>query len=144
MSVEDLYIIILYIINIEFWRQRTDHYENWKGKSKKKQSHKEEEEEKIKNVVDYTGHLALQGYWRVREKDGLNGGQSGAVAGFLRVLRFPLPIFIPPISPKSPSPLIRSRYNRPVMVAVPKVPQHELKKKNGLNILVGPLFERDR
>jgi hypothetical protein len=26
-------------------------------------------------------------------------GQSGAEAGFLRVLRFPLPIFIPPISP---------------------------------------------
>jgi hypothetical protein len=26
-------------------------------------------------------------------------GQSGAGAGFLRVLRFPLPIFIPPIAP---------------------------------------------
>jgi hypothetical protein len=31
------------------------------------------------------------------------GGQSGAGAAFLRVLRFPLPIFIPPISPQSPS-----------------------------------------
>jgi hypothetical protein len=29
------------------------------------------------------------------------GGQSGAGAGFLRVLRFPLPIFIPPHSPSS-------------------------------------------
>jgi hypothetical protein len=29
------------------------------------------------------------------------GGQSGAGAGFLRVLRFPLPIFIPPNSPSS-------------------------------------------
>jgi hypothetical protein len=29
-----------------------------------------------------------------------NYGQSGAGAGFLRVLRFPLPIFIPPIAPK--------------------------------------------
>jgi hypothetical protein len=29
------------------------------------------------------------------------GGQSGAGADFLRVLRFPLPIFIPPISPSS-------------------------------------------
>jgi hypothetical protein len=28
------------------------------------------------------------------------GGQSGAGAGFLRVLRFPLPIFIPPIATK--------------------------------------------
>jgi hypothetical protein len=32
---------------------------------------------------------------------GICGGQSGAGAGFLRVLRFPLPIFIPPISPSS-------------------------------------------
>jgi hypothetical protein len=30
------------------------------------------------------------------------GEQSGAGAGFLRVLRFPLPIFIPPVSPQSP------------------------------------------
>jgi hypothetical protein len=34
------------------------------------------------------------------------GGQSGAGEGFLRVLRFPLPIFIPPIAPQSPSPII--------------------------------------
>jgi hypothetical protein len=32
---------------------------------------------------------------------GICGGQSGAGAGFLRVLRFPLPIFIPPNSPSS-------------------------------------------
>jgi hypothetical protein len=38
-------------------------------------------------------------------------GQSGAGAGFLRVLRFPLPIFIPPISPQTPSPIIRGWYN---------------------------------
>jgi hypothetical protein len=31
------------------------------------------------------------------------GGQSGAGAGFLRVLRFPLPIFILPIAPQSHS-----------------------------------------
>jgi hypothetical protein len=31
--------------------------------------------------------------------------------GFLRVLRFPLPIFIPPISPQSLSPIIRGWYN---------------------------------
>jgi hypothetical protein len=36
---------------------------------------------------------------------GICGGQSGAGAGFLRVLRFPLPIFIPPNnSPSSQSP----------------------------------------
>jgi hypothetical protein len=32
---------------------------------------------------------------------GICGGQSGAGAGILRVLRFPLPIFIPPNSPSS-------------------------------------------
>jgi hypothetical protein len=32
---------------------------------------------------------------------GICGGQSGVGAGFLRVLRFPLPIFIQPISPSS-------------------------------------------
>jgi hypothetical protein len=35
---------------------------------------------------------------RVRAACGVCGGQSGIVAGFLRLLRFPLPI-IPPISP---------------------------------------------
>jgi hypothetical protein len=34
---------------------------------------------------------------------GICGGQTAAGAGFLRVLRFPLPIFIPPIAPQSPS-----------------------------------------
>jgi hypothetical protein len=32
---------------------------------------------------------------------GIYGGQSGTGAGFLRVLRFPLPIRIPPIVPQS-------------------------------------------
>jgi hypothetical protein len=32
---------------------------------------------------------------------GFCGGQSDAGAGFLRVLRFSLPIFIPPIAPKT-------------------------------------------
>jgi hypothetical protein len=51
------------------------------------------------------------------------------VQGFSRVLRFPLPIFIPPISPQSPSPIIWGWYNRPVVASVPKVPPHKLKKK---------------
>jgi hypothetical protein len=46
------------------------------------------------------------------------GGQSGAGVGFLRVLQFPLPIFIPPIAPQSPSPIIWGWYNRPEMAAV--------------------------
>jgi hypothetical protein len=35
---------------------------------------------------------------------GICGGQSGAGVGFLRVLEFPLPVFIPPNSPSSQSP----------------------------------------
>jgi hypothetical protein len=37
---------------------------------------------------------------------GICGGQIGAGADFIRVFRFPLPIFIPPIAPQSPSPII--------------------------------------
>jgi hypothetical protein len=59
---------------------------------------------------------------------GICGGQSGAGAGFHRVLLFPLPIFIPPISPQSPSPIIRGWYNRPVGAAALKAPQYKLKK----------------
>jgi hypothetical protein len=50
---------------------------------------------------------------------GICGGHSGAWAGFLRVLRFPLPIFIPPIAPQSSSSIIWGWYNRPVVAAVP-------------------------
>jgi hypothetical protein len=61
---------------------------------------------------------------RIRSRvwsSGICGGQSGAGAGFLRVLRFPLPIFIPPIAPQSPSPItpiIWGWYNRPEVAAV--------------------------
>jgi hypothetical protein len=47
------------------------------------------------------------------------GGQSSAGAGFLRVLLFALPIFIPPIAPQSLSSNICGWYNRPVLAAVP-------------------------
>jgi hypothetical protein len=33
---------------------------------------------------------------------GICGVQGGTGAGFLQVLRFPLPIFIPPVAPQSP------------------------------------------
>jgi hypothetical protein len=51
---------------------------------------------------------------------GICGGQSGAGAGFLRVLRVSLPIFIPPIAPQSPSSIIWGLYNRPEVAAVPR------------------------
>jgi hypothetical protein len=41
---------------------------------------------------------------RVRAACGVCGGQRGTGAGFFRVLRFPLPIIIPPIPPSSQSP----------------------------------------
>jgi hypothetical protein len=44
--------------------------------------------------------------------------KNGGGAGFIRVLRFHLPIFIPPISPQSPSPIIWDWYNRPVVAAI--------------------------
>jgi hypothetical protein len=47
------------------------------------------------------------------------GGQSGAEAGFLRVLRLPLPIFIQPTAPQSPSYMVLGWYNRAVAAAVP-------------------------
>jgi hypothetical protein len=43
---------------------------------------------------------------------GISGGQSGNGAGFLRVLRFPLPFLIPPTALHSSS-IIRGWYNRP-------------------------------
>jgi hypothetical protein len=50
---------------------------------------------------------------------GFCGGQSDARTGFLRVLGFFLPIFIPPIAPQSPSSIIWGLYNRPEVAAVP-------------------------
>jgi hypothetical protein len=47
----------------------------------------------------------------------ISSGQSGIGAGFLRVLRFPLPIYIPSASPESSTPIIWGRYNRPVVAA---------------------------
>jgi hypothetical protein len=58
---------------------------------------------------------------RVRSRvwsSGICGGQSGAGGGFLRVLRFSLPIFIPPTAPQSPSPIIWGWYNMPKVAAV--------------------------
>jgi hypothetical protein len=61
---------------------------------------------------------------------GICGLQSGAGAGFLRILRFPLPMFFPPIAPQSPSSIIWGLYNRPEVAAVPRdlVPPYYLRK----------------
>jgi hypothetical protein len=50
---------------------------------------------------------------------GISGVQSGTVAGFLQLIRFPLPIFFPPVASHSPSSIIWGRYRRPVVVAIP-------------------------
>jgi hypothetical protein len=68
---------------------------------------------------------------RARAKPcGIYGGQSGAGAGFLRVLLFPLLIRIQPIAPQSSS-IIRSWYNRPNSGRSTKWAQcHAMRKKN--------------
>jgi hypothetical protein len=64
---------------------------------------------------------------------GIYGGQSGTGEGFLRVLRFPLPILISPTAPHTSS-LGRSWYNRPVVPDAPSglslTPLQENKLKN--------------
>jgi hypothetical protein len=76
---------------------------------------------------------------RYRVKSCAVCGHIGAGAGFLRVLRFPLPILIPPTVPRSQSSIIRGWYNRPNSGRRTKVdsvsqPYQEIKKKvrNGL------------
>jgi hypothetical protein len=44
---------------------------------------------------------------------GICGGRRGTGVRFLRVLRFPLPIFILPTAPHSSPSIIRGWYNRP-------------------------------
>jgi hypothetical protein len=64
---------------------------------------------------------------------GICGGQGGTGTGLLRVLRFPVPIFIPPIAPQSPPYITWGWYNRPVVAAVPSglslTPLRIIKKK---------------
>jgi hypothetical protein len=60
---------------------------------------------------------------------GICGGQNGTWVGSLRVLRFPLPIFVLPTAPHSSSFINRGWYNRPISGRRTKCTQthHELK-----------------
>jgi hypothetical protein len=71
---------------------------------------------------------------------GICRGQSGAGAGFLRVLRLPLPIFIPPNSPSSQSPGAEVAYmpSGPSLDSIPP-PLRELKKKDKMSSLARAL-----
>jgi hypothetical protein len=66
-------------------------------------------------IAQAVGHRHPTAAGRVRaqvKSCGICGGQGGIEAGFLRVLRFSLPIPIPPTAPHSSS-IIRGWYNRP-------------------------------
>jgi hypothetical protein len=65
---------------------------------------------------------------------GIEGGQSGTVAGFLRVLRFLLPILILPTAPHSSSYIIRGWYNRPVSGRRTEWIQSHLAPKKNINL----------
>jgi hypothetical protein len=83
--------------------------------------HKDGKEWEHKVQQDSAGHAIAQtvSRWLPIGRPGFEpGGQIDARARFLRVLRFLLPIFIPPIAPQSPSSIIWGWYNRPVVAAV--------------------------
>jgi hypothetical protein len=61
--------------------------------------------------------------------------KSGAGAGFLRELRFPLPIYIPSASPQSSS-LSPEAGTKPGVAAVPIAPQTRKKKQLFFMIII--------
>jgi hypothetical protein len=71
--------------------------------------------------------------WAQVRSCGICGGQSGTGAGFLRILRFPLPLLIPPTAPHS-SYIMRGWYSRPNNDRRTKW-THELKMQRGRNLL---------
>jgi hypothetical protein len=76
---------------------------------------------------------------------GICGRQSSTGIGFLRVLRFPLPICTPPTAPHSSSSIIRGWYNRPNMGRRTKwthsQPMRKIKKNKTSIMIAGVLAE---
>jgi hypothetical protein len=68
----------------------------------------------IAQAVSRRLHTAAVRIWPLVRSCGIYGGQSGTGAGFLWVLRFPLPILIPPTVPHSYPSIIQSWYNWPI------------------------------
>jgi hypothetical protein len=62
---------------------------------------------------------------------GICGRQSGTEAGFLRVLRFPLPILIPPTAPHSSGAGTIGQLVADVPSGLSLIPRQEIKKKGG-------------
>jgi hypothetical protein len=83
-------------------------------------------------IAQAVSRLLLTAAARVRARVtscGICGGQNGIGGGFLRVLRFPLPILIPPTAPYSSS-IVRGWYNRPVSGRCTKWTQRHTTPRN--------------
>jgi hypothetical protein len=68
-------------------------------------------------IVQAVSHWLSTAAVRVQARVSSCGIRGGA--DFLVVLQFPLPTFIPPIASESPSYIIRNRYNKSLVAAVP-------------------------
>jgi hypothetical protein len=87
----------------------------WLGKATRSKSWSTKILHKVRAVVQAVGRRLPTAAARVQARVrscGICGGQSGTETGFLRVLRFPLPILIPPSAPHSSS-TIQGWYNKP-------------------------------
>jgi hypothetical protein len=67
----------------------------------------------VRAIAQAVSRLLPTAATRVRAR--ICAEKSGVGTGFLRVLHFPLPTFIPPVAPQSPSSITWGWYKKPVV-----------------------------